>query len=120
MARSVRSISLIAGVIAVCAGAAQAQAPGISARSVVIGQSAPLTGANAELGNDIRNGLLAYFKKTNDAGGVHGRKVELLTLDDANQIRRAEANTKKLVAQQGVFALIGYDSAPLSRPVPPA
>src|SRR5207237_3946532 len=44
MPRSVRSISLIAGVVAVCAGAAQAQAPGVSARSVVIGQSAPLSG----------------------------------------------------------------------------
>ena len=62
-------------------GAAHAQPSGVSAASIVIGQSAPLTGANAELGNDIRNGLLAYFKKTNDAGGVHGRKVELLTLD---------------------------------------
>src|SRR5436190_13373388 len=119
MARSVRSISLIAGVIAVCAGAAQAQAPGISARSVVIGQSAPLSGANAELGNDIRNGALAYFKKVNDAGGVHGRKLELVTLDDANQVPRAEANTKKLVEEQGVFALMGYASATLSRPALP-
>ena len=119
MARSVRSISLIAGVVAVCAGAAQAQAPGVSARSVVIGQSAPLSGANAELGNDIRNGALAYFKKVNDAGGVHGRKLELVTLDDANQVPRAEANTKKMVEEQGVFALYGYASATLSRPALP-
>jgi branched-chain amino acid transport system substrate-binding protein len=100
-------------------GAAQAQPSGVSAASIVIGQSAPLTGANAELGNDIRNGLLAYFKKTNDAGGVHGRKLELVTLDDANQVPRAEANTKKLVEEQGVFALIGYASATLSRPALP-
>src|SRR5256886_6947130 len=119
MPRSVRSISLIAGVVAVCAGAAQAQAPGVTARSVVIGQSAPLSGANAELGNDIRNGALAYFKKVNDAGGVHGRRLELVTLDDANQVPRAEANTKKLVEEQGVFALMGYASATLSRPALP-
>src|SRR5438093_12425248 len=119
MARSVRSISLIAGVIAVCAGAAQAEVPGVSARSVVIGQSAPLSGANAELGNDIRNGALAYFKKVNDAGGVHGRRLELVTLDDANQVPRAEANTKKMVEEQGVFALYGYASATLSRPALP-
>src|SRR5713226_1336425 len=115
MARSVRSISLIAGVVAVCAGAAQAQAPGVGARSVVIGQSAPLSGANAEL----RNGALAYFKKVNDAGGVHGRRLELVTLDDANQVPRAEANTKKMVEEQGVFALFGYASATLSRPALP-
>ena len=107
--------------LAACAwiGAVQAQPSGVSAASIIIGQSAPLTGANAELGNDIRNGALAYFKKVNDAGGVHGRKVELLTLDDANQIPRAEANTKKLVEEQGVFALMGYASATLSRPALP-
>src|SRR5437899_3677771 len=119
MPRSVRSISLIAGVVAVCAGAAQAQAPGVSARSVVIGQSAPLSGANAELGNDIRNGALAYFKQVNDAGGVHGRKLELVSLDDANQVQRAEANTIELVEKRRVFALFGYASATLSRPALP-
>jgi len=101
------------------AATAQAQSPGVTAGSIVIGQSVPLTGANAELGNDIRNGALAYFAKVNAAGGVHGRKIELATLDDANQVPRAEANTKKLVEEQGVFALFGYASATLSRPALP-
>jgi branched-chain amino acid transport system substrate-binding protein len=92
--------SIAASLAAVClalAPGAQAQPSGISASAIVIGQSAPLTGANAELGNDIRNGALAYFKKVNDSGGVHGRRIELVTLDDANQVPRAEENTKKLV-----------------------
>ena len=55
----------------------------------------------------------------NDAGGVHGRKIELVTLDDANQVPRAEANTKKLVEEERVFALFGYASATLSRPALP-
>src|SRR5262245_32262730 len=100
------------------AGGAQAQ-QGLTASTVTIGQSAPLTGANAELGNDIRNGALAYFAKLNAAGGVHGRKIELTTLDDGNQVPRAEANTKKLVEETGVFALFGYASATLSRPALP-
>lgn len=95
------------------------QVPGVSARSIVIGQSTPLTGSNAELGNDIRNGALAYLQKVNDAGGVHGRRIELVTLDDDNKVPRAEANTKKLVEEQGVFALFGYPSATLSRPALP-
>jgi ABC-type branched-subunit amino acid transport system substrate-binding protein len=95
-------------------GGAHAQS-GVSATTVVIGQSAPLSGANAELGNDIRNGALAYFAKINAAGGVHGRKLELVTLDDGNNVQRAEANTKKLVEEAGVFALYGYASATLSR-----
>jgi branched-chain amino acid transport system substrate-binding protein len=99
--------------------AAQAQPSGVTASAVVFGQSAPLTGANAELGNDIRNGALAYFRKVNESGGVHGRRIELVTLDDMNQVPRADENTKKLVEQTGVFALFGYASATLSRPALP-
>jgi branched-chain amino acid transport system substrate-binding protein len=109
---------LAAASLALALGA-QAQPSGISASAIVIGQSAPLTGANAELGNDIRNGALAYFRSVNQSGGVHGRKIELVTLDDANQVPQADANTKKLVEEQGVFALFGYASATLSRPALP-
>src|SRR6266581_712060 len=123
MTRNIKRLAGLAACIGAAAGIAigdaQAQSPGVSARTILIGQSAPLTGANAELGNDIRNGALAYFKKVNDAGGVHGRKIELTTLDDANQVPRAEANTKKLVEEAGVFALFGYASATLSRPALP-
>src|SRR5262245_37352917 len=104
---------------AVALGAQAQSAPGVTPTSVVFGQSAPLTGANAELGNDIRNGALAYFKKVNDAGGVHGRKLELVSLDDANQVARSEENSKKLIEETRVFALFGYASATLSRPALP-
>ena len=104
---------------ALVAAPAQAQTPGVSGTTVLIGQSAPLTGSNAELGNDIRNGVAAYFRKVNEAGGVHGRKLELVSLDDGNQVPRAEANTKQLVEDKPVFALFGYASATLSRPALP-
>jgi len=98
--------------------AASALAQGVTATSIKIGQSAPLTGSNAELGQDIRNGALAYFKKINDAGGVNGRKIELVSLDDGNTVQRSGENTQKLV-DEGVFALFGYASATLSRPALP-
>jgi ABC-type branched-subunit amino acid transport system substrate-binding protein len=115
------NLTRIATGLACVAGlaSAQAQAPGVSPTTIVIGQSAPLSGPNAELGNDIRNGALAYFRKVNDAGGVNGRKIELATLDDANQVPRAEANTRKLLEEARVFALFGYASATLSRPALP-
>ena len=107
-------------VLAFIAVSAQAQqVPGVTAKTIVIGQSTPLTGSNAELGNDIRNGALAYLQKINDAGGVHGRRIELVTIDDGNAVPRAEENTKKLVEEMGVFALFGYPSATLSRPALP-
>jgi ABC-type branched-subunit amino acid transport system substrate-binding protein len=112
------AVALAAFAAAMTSSHAQ-PSPGVSAQRILVGQSTPLSGANAELGGDIRNGALAYFKKVNDAGGVHGRKLELVSLDDANQVPRAEANTKKLVEEDGVFALFGYASATLSRPALP-
>ena len=116
--RTLAQVAALAAFAAAMAGA-QAQPSGINANRILIGQSAPLTGINAELGNDIRNGALAYFRKVNEAGGVHGRKIELVSLDDDNKVPRAEANTKKLVEEDGVFALFGYASATLSRPALP-
>lgn len=89
------------------------------AGAIVIGQSAPLSGSNKDLGTDIRNGALAYFKRVNDAGGVNGRKIELVSLDDANDTKRAEANTKQLLEQNNPIAIYGYGSATLSRPALP-
>ncbi len=87
---------------------------------IAVGQSAPLTGGNADLGNDIRNGALAYFKKVNDAGGVGGHTIKLVTLDDRNDAKTAGENTGKLVADDSVVALFGYASSTLSVPAMPA
>jgi len=89
------------------------------AQEIVVGQSAPLTGANAELGNDIRQGALAYFHKVNQAGGLPQGKLKLVTLDDANQTQRSGENTKKLVTEENVVALFGYASSTLSIPAMP-
>ncbi|HET9652953.1 MAG TPA: ABC transporter substrate-binding protein [Usitatibacter sp.] len=80
----------------------------------MIGQSVPLTGANAEIGKDIRDGALAYLKKVNDAGGVNGRRVDLVTLDDHNDRKAAGENAAKLVNEHNAIALFGFASATLS------
>lgn len=86
---------------------------------IVIGQSAPLSGTNKELGEEIRDGALAYFKKVNDAGGVNGKKIELVSLDDANSTAKSAENAKKLIEENKVIALFGYASATLSVPALP-
>jgi branched-chain amino acid transport system substrate-binding protein len=103
---------------ALCAAAAPS-VPGVTATTIVIGQSAPLSGSNRELGEDIRDGVLAYFKKVNEHGGIYGRRMELATLDDGNDTKRSAANTQKLIEELRVFALYGYASATLSRPALP-
>jgi branched-chain amino acid transport system substrate-binding protein len=105
-----------------CASTFAASTPALTqavSQTLIIGQSAPLSGSNKELGEDIRDGARAYFKKVNEAGGVHGRKLELVTLDDANDTKKSDANTKALLENHNPIALYGYASATLSRPALP-
>ena len=101
-----RILALSIALGAVCAAQAQDK--------WVIGQSAPLTGGNAQFGNDIRNGANAWFAALNAKGGVGGKQIELLTLDDKNDRKQAGANTKTLLDNKDVIALFGYASATLS------
>ncbi len=80
----------------------------------VIGQSAPLTGGNAAMGRDVRDGALAYFKTVNARGGVAGKPIELVTLDDVNDRKTAGANTQALLQDKRAVALFGFASATLS------
>jgi ABC-type branched-subunit amino acid transport system substrate-binding protein len=81
---------------------------GVSANEILIGQSASLTGTAAESGQQTRDGALAYFEMVNRKGGVNGRKVKLVTLDDGGQTKRGEENTGKLISEDKVFLLFGY------------
>jgi ABC-type branched-subunit amino acid transport system substrate-binding protein len=82
---------------------------GVSASTITIGQSAPLSGINQARGTEFRRGALGWFEHVNQAGGIYGRKIELQTLDDAYDPVRAEANTKTLLGTS--FVLFGYVGA---------
>ena len=96
------------------ASLALAAIPAVAAERILVGQSTPLTGSNAEIGKDIRDGAVAYFRKVNEAGGINGRPIELMTLDDKNDRKTAGANAVKLVTEHNVVALFGFASATLS------
>jgi ABC-type branched-subunit amino acid transport system substrate-binding protein len=87
-------------------------APALSADAgrIVIGASAPLTGAAAESGTALAQGLRLGFAQVNAAGGIAGRAIELIVRDDAGDAARAAANTRALM-QQGALALTGYHGA---------
>jgi branched-chain amino acid transport system substrate-binding protein len=80
----------------------------------VIGQSAPLTGGNAQFGKDIHDGAQAYFASLNARGGVNGKPIELVSLDDKNDRKLAGANAKQLLENKQMLALFGFASATLS------
>ena len=97
------------------APAGNAAEVGVTAQKITIGQSAPVSGNNKDLGNEIRLGALAAFNQANKSGGIGGRQIELITLDDVNDVQKAIANTDVLLKQGQVFALYGYASATLGR-----
>jgi ABC-type branched-subunit amino acid transport system substrate-binding protein len=86
---------------------------GVSTDKVVFGQAAALEGPAGALGTGMRDGLLAAFAEANAAGGVKDRKLELVSVDDGYEPRRAIESTKALI-KQGVFALIGPVGTPTS------
>ena len=91
---------------------------GVSAKRIVIGQSAAFRGPASELGIEMRSGAEAYFEHVNKQGGVHGRRIELISMDDGYEPDRAAANTRKLI-QDGVFLLFGYVGTPTSNAAKP-
>jgi len=115
----VRRSAFAAGLVVFALGAGTVQSQGVTKTTILIGQSGPLSGANKEFGEDIRDGALAYFSKINAAGGVNGRKLQLITVDDANDAKRSGENGRVLIEERRVLALFGYASATLSLPTFP-
>lgn len=83
------------------------------AQDIVVGQSVALSGASADIGRDMRDGALALFARVN-ASNVLGRPIQLVTLDNANDRKRAAENTKLLLDKHKAVALFGYNSATAS------
>ncbi len=95
------------------------QKNGVSDERVLFGQSAALSGPAQELGNNMRFGIEAAFKEANGNGGVHGRVLHLLSLDDAYEPEAAAINTLQLVEEENVFAIIGEVGTPTARSATP-
>ena len=85
---------------------------GVTNDKVVLGQAAVFSGPAAQLGIQMRNGIKSYLDFVNEKGGVHGRKIELVTEDDFYESARAPAASRKLIEEHKVFALVGYVGTP--------
>lgn len=86
----------------------------VQAQDIVLGQSVALTGSNAEIGRDMRDGALAVFTKANASGILSNRKIQLITLDNVNSRAKALENSQQLINVDRVVALFGYNSATTS------
>ena len=92
---------------------------GITDDAVLFGQSAAFSGNSMELGINMRLGIEAAFAEANSNGGVHGRELKLSALDDGYEPEPAAKNTRALIEQHEVFALIGEVGTPTSRSATP-
>jgi branched-chain amino acid transport system substrate-binding protein len=85
---------------------------GITASTITLGQSAPFSGPVGRRGTDYRDGANLYYGHVNAQGGVAGRKIKLISLDDSYVAEKTVANTKKLINEERVFALVTMSGTP--------
>lgn len=85
---------------------------GIMTDEILIGSSLALGGHAGYLGTQTLQGAMSYIRHINDTGGIHGRKINVITLDDGYDPARCLYNTQKLILEKKVFALFCYVGTP--------
>ena len=109
--------ALIAAAVVAVPGAMAAD-PGVSADEIVLGSTAPISGPESAYAV-VAFGAKAYFDYVNANGGVFGRKIRYVYLDDAYDPAQTISQTRRLVEQERVFAIfnvVGTEHALATRP----
>jgi branched-chain amino acid transport system substrate-binding protein len=99
----------LAAALALASGSATAQKqydPGASDTEIRIGQTMPYSGA-ASIYGEVGKTQAAYFRMVNEQGGVNGRKINFISLDDAYSPPKTVEGVRKLVEQEKVLLLYG-------------
>jgi ABC-type branched-subunit amino acid transport system substrate-binding protein len=94
-------------------------APGVTSKEIRIGMSAAFKGTAAGLGTEFYRGAQAYYDEVNARGGIHGRALTVVGLDDNYEPLPCVRNTIQLLEKDGVFFLSNYVGTPtLTRALP--
>jgi branched-chain amino acid transport system substrate-binding protein len=107
-----RALLVLAALLALVPAALAGGTPGVTSSTITIGGTVPITGPAALFGS-VGRGADAYFKYVNAHGGVYGRKIRYLYLDDAYDPAKTVQLTRQLVEQDHVFAIfnsVGTDN----------
>src|SRR4249920_2078604 len=99
--RSVLALSLTVA-LGLLVGPASAADPGVTATEIKLGNTSPYSGPASAYGT-IGKAIGAYFKKVNEDGGINGRKINFVTLDDGYSPPKAVEMVRKLVEQDEVL-----------------
>ena len=94
------------------ADARRPRVQGVTDTEIVLGMSAPFSGPAKELGRAMKTGIDIAFAAANDAGGVNGRKLRVIALDDGYEPERTRQVMKDLADSRSVFGFIGNVGTP--------
>ena len=97
--------------------AAALAAPAVAQDTYVVGLTGALTGPPASTYAPAAEALRIYIERVNAAGGVNGRKIDLILQDDSAEPGKAAANAKKLLAQDNVILLLNASLSSTYAPV---
>ncbi len=112
-------VAALAVLVALAAPAAAQQGNPPGDAEVVVGMCAPFSGTEKEFGRQLRLGYELAFAAQNEAGGVHGRKLRLVPIDDGYEPARTRTAMAELVGNRKVFGLVGnFGSATAAVSVP--
>jgi branched-chain amino acid transport system substrate-binding protein len=96
----------IASIIANPVAAQKHNAPGVTDTEIKVGQTMPYSGPASAWGA-VGRAELAYFKMINEQGGINGRKINLISLDDAFSPPKTVEQTRRLIEKEGVSIIFG-------------
>src|SRR5438132_7610722 len=85
---------------------------GVTDREILFGMSAPLSGSAREVGRGMQTGIELAFEAANEAGGVHGRRLRLIALDDGYEPTRTREPMRQLLDSRKVLAMVGNVRSP--------
>ncbi|MFZ0852291.1 MAG: ABC transporter substrate-binding protein [Hyphomicrobiaceae bacterium] len=104
---------VVVAALAAIASQASAQTRGVTKTEIVLGMHTDLSGVAATYGVSSSNAVKMRFDEINAAGGIHGRKIQLIIEDQAYQVPKAVQACAKLINRDNVFAFV----APLGTPM---
>ncbi|HEY1904978.1 MAG TPA: ABC transporter substrate-binding protein [Myxococcaceae bacterium] len=113
--RAIEPAPAVATAATAAAPATAAAAPtvaGVTDTEITLGMAAPLSGASKELGRQMKIGVELAFEQANATGGVAGRKMKLLAIDDGYEPTRTHDVMRELAEQRGVFGFVGNVGTP--------
>jgi branched-chain amino acid transport system substrate-binding protein len=105
--------ALVLALLTVLAAVPAAAEQGVTDTEILLGGSNSFSGPLAFTGEQLtKHGVDLYFKVVNDAGGINGRRIRTIYYDDGYRPQDAVANTRKLVEQDKIFAVMAPQGSP--------